>query len=215
MQENQNSKSPEFVHWARFDEAGRPTEMGTIDDFNRLPKDKGYVQITEEQAKKYRENGPYCFKSGGTKEVVFVRAYEKIDELSVECKQNIEKGITYNGKQYSLKQEDQQNINSMYAQVMMPAPLSDRVLETPKMTYHANGEHEEYISNEDVIALKQLMDAHIQQCRIAFNGKKFYLQSLGCTDKDAEIIKNMQLDSEIPVEFQSNFYNNADGGGVV
>lgn len=55
MQKSQNSKLPEFVHWARFDEAGRPTEMGTIDDFNRLPKDQGYVQITEEQAKNIRK----------------------------------------------------------------------------------------------------------------------------------------------------------------
>ena len=186
-----------MFYYAQKDSEGRPTVTGTIDSIERIPE--GYEQITEEEFNKYKEWGPYLRKSDGS--IGFVKANQKINELSSACSNEIKNGFDFNGEHYSLDLVDQININSMYqtvlektipvAQNISLLSANSEIVSRQNITYHADNGIEQEYSDAEIISLKNAMDNHIQSCRQKFNEMKQTLLSLGATEEDAKIIKNM------------------------
>lgn len=169
-----------------------PMLLGSVNEKNRIPAD--CVEITEEEFQAFKELGNVYQKDNGN--LAFENALLKIDELSQECSRRIKNNFVYNGEKYSLDYFDQLNINTMYQNAINNVPTT--------LTYHADNEKERVYTKEEMLALKQAMDDHIRNCRLQFNEKKQYLLQLGATFDDAQIIKSMNWESEVPQEFKVN-----------
>lgn len=122
--------------------------------------------------------------------------YNKIEELSMICKNTIEAGLVINDQQYSYKYDDQLNL--------------DKILNLVKVTglplgYHADDQgHAEHSAEELIDIYMQLaMNQYSQQTY--FNQSKQYLLSLEESDENKEYISEYVYGTELEGEYLENY----------
>lgn len=97
----------------------------------------------------------------------YVRAM-KIKELSMDCQQAIINGFDYNENHYSMKIEDQIELQFQYQNAISNIPCE----------YHADGEAYREYSKEEILELYNLMNEHKRKHRVYFNVLKQEVNSL-------------------------------------
>lgn len=117
---------------------------------------------------------------------------DKISVLSSICRENIERGVEYNGEWFSYKIEDQGNLEKScnYAITTgMDAP------------YHANGNTCKLYSKEDLFSIYQMQVSNLTHNETYFNQLKMYILAL----TDVNDIEAIYYGVELTGEYLDNY----------
>lgn len=157
------------IYFKRIESSGIIEQVGQVESVEYLPE--GCEQATEEEYNDFFNN----VKSSFSDEYILqgIRQ-EKIQQLSEECSETIQKGVQYNGKTYSLTPNDQINIDSMFNAVIAGAE---------EYPYHANSESCYNMKAEDIVNLYVLYKKTVTYYTTYYNQLKMYIGTL--TDKEA------------------------------
>ena len=119
---------------------------------------------------------------------------KKHDEIARECKKAIHCGITVNFKQYSLTEDDQQNITVLkdIAKQGLPVP------------YHANGEPCRRYEPEEFLEIATQATIHITQETTYCNLLIRYVETLDNVDDVNNVLYNV---TKLPNEYEEMYYD--------
>lgn len=130
------------------------------------------------------------------KEVEFTSTKEqKINEMNISCKNFIEKGVEYEGKNYSYTLQDQSNLlNAMNF-------ASEIGMEFP---YHADGESCSLYTYDELRAIHIQEELNVTKNQTYFNQLKLYINSFTSVD-DIDTVKAIQYGDELTGDYLDKY----------